>query len=310
MAVTMQQEFSPELIKPGPVSEPGAKPLHAADESEVLAFLSARPVHTVFMASLIRDNGIVSDFNRGSFFGCRNENGLLEGVALLGHATLIETESKECIRAFAELAKNHSPSHLIRGEQRKIETFWDFYTDGRFRPPVLCRELLLQLRTIPDEIVSVPGLRQATIADLEIIVNVNASMACDESGINPLDRDPQGFRERAARRIGKGRIWVWINNHRLIYKTDIVAETSQAVYLEGVYVHPEHRKQGHGLRCISQLASILLTRSETICLTVNEKSAGSQEFYKRAGYEFVCRYDSIYLENPNKPKNEAAQNHQ
>ena len=90
MAVTMQQEFSPGLVPAGSVPESRrARPLHAADESEVLEFLSARPIHTVFMASLIRDNGIVSDFNRGSFFGCRSEDGTLEGVSLLGHATLM-----------------------------------------------------------------------------------------------------------------------------------------------------------------------------------------------------------------------------
>jgi ribosomal protein S18 acetylase RimI-like enzyme len=275
-------------------------------ESEVLEFLAVRPIHTVFMASLIRDNSIVSDFNRGCFFGCRSNIGALEGVALLGHATLIETESNECIRAFADVAKDLSLTHLIRGEQHKIESFWNYYTEGRRKPRLLCGELLLELKNIPEEIEPVPGLRQATIADLEAIVTVNASMACDESGINPLARDPQGFRERAARRISKGRIWVWIENELLLYKTDIIAETPQAVYLEGVYVHPEHRNQGYGLRCISQLAVSLLQRSETICLTVNEKSAGTQQFYKRAGYELVSRYDSIYLDKRNSSQNQAA----
>ena len=36
---------------------------------------------------LIRDNGIVSSLNRGTFYGCRDLNGNLEGVALVGHAT-------------------------------------------------------------------------------------------------------------------------------------------------------------------------------------------------------------------------------
>ena len=40
---------------------------------EVLEFLSGRPIHTVMMAGLIRDNGLVSKFNRGTFFGCRTE---------------------------------------------------------------------------------------------------------------------------------------------------------------------------------------------------------------------------------------------
>lgn len=298
MASTMQQEFSAGFSTSGSLSDSQcAQPLNDAEASEVLDFLAGRPIHTVFMASLIRDNGVVSSLNRGSFFGCRNNRGTLEGVALLGHATLIETESTNCIKAFAQLARNHAPSHLIRGEQEKIASFWNYFTKDQNKARLLCGELLLQLKTIPAGLTAVSGLRLATIADLETIVNVNASLACNESGINPLARDPQGFRERAARRIAKGRIWVWIENQRLLYKTDIVAETPQAIYLEGVYVHPDHRFQGYGLRCISQLAAALLERTKTICLTVNEKAAGTQRFYQRAGYELVCRYDSIYLDN-------------
>jgi uncharacterized protein len=210
---------------------------------------------------------------------------------------LIETEREACIKAFAALAKDHSPSHLIRGEPSKINLFWNYYTQETRKRRVLCGELLLELKSRPSTLETVAGLRQATLDDLEMIVHVNASMACDESGINPLTRDPQGFRERAARRIKKGRIWVWIENQCLLYKTDIIAETPQAIYLEGVYVHPEHRTRGYGLRCISQLAGALLTRTETICLTVNEKSIGTQKFYKRAGYELACRYDTIYLDS-------------
>jgi len=66
-------------------------------ETEVMEFLSVRPVHTVVMKSFIRDNGLVSDDNRGKFYGYRNLEGKLEGVALIGHTTLIETRSNEAI---------------------------------------------------------------------------------------------------------------------------------------------------------------------------------------------------------------------
>ena len=298
MTFPMHQEFSRGFNERMNVCETRhARPLGTADESEILRFLASRPIHTVFMASLIRDNGVVSDLNRGSFFGCRTPDGELDGVALLGHATLIETENPECIRAFARLAKNHPPAHLIRGEQQKIESFWQYFTDGQHKPRTVCGELLLELDTLRTNTTTVDGLRRATVADLEAIVDVNAAMACDESGINPLDRDPDGFRARNARRIGKGRVWVWIEDQRLLYKTDVVAETSQVVYLEGVYVDPNHRNRGYGLRCLTQLAGSLLKQTETICLTVNEKNAGTQRFYKKAGYKLVCRYDSIYLDS-------------
>src|SRR6266851_1145487 len=69
------------------------------ERNEVLAFLAERPVHTVCIAGFIRDNGLVSPFNRGTFYGCRNSDGRLEGVALIGHATLIEARTA---RAMAE----------------------------------------------------------------------------------------------------------------------------------------------------------------------------------------------------------------
>jgi hypothetical protein len=42
------------------------------------------------MKSFIIDNGMESNMNRGSFVGYRNANGDLEGVALIGHSTLVE----------------------------------------------------------------------------------------------------------------------------------------------------------------------------------------------------------------------------
>src|SRR5262249_54280549 len=92
-------------------------------QNEVLAFLSRRPIHTVCMASYILDHGVDSRLNRGTFYGCRDRNGALQGVALIGHATLLETYSDETIRAFAALKHHYSNSHLIRGEHSMIERF-------------------------------------------------------------------------------------------------------------------------------------------------------------------------------------------
>src|SRR2546423_1791940 len=63
------------------------------DTAEVLAFLKVRPVHTVVMTSFIHDNGIESDLNRGKFYGYRSMTGELEGIALIGHTTLVEARS-------------------------------------------------------------------------------------------------------------------------------------------------------------------------------------------------------------------------
>lgn len=300
MALTiMQQEFAPGFLNTftsgyGPLE---TQVLTNDDRPEIEQFLEERPLHTVFLSSLIRDNGVSSPLNRGTFYGCRNPNGRLEGVALLGHATIIETCNEDCIQAFAHLSKNCEPGHLIRGEQKKVESFWSFYASGDRTARLFCRELLLERRTPLTDIEQLPNLRQATLEDLELIVNANAEMVLQECGSNPLAKDRDGFYERIGRRIWRGRIWVLIEDNKLIFKTDIIAETPYAAYLEGIYVAPERRRQGFGLKCISQLTNLLLSRSKTVCLTVNVKFPGALKFYQRAGYEIASSYDTIYLQN-------------
>src|ERR1051326_3056181 len=87
------------------------------EETEVLAFLAQRPIHTVAMTSLINDNGLESSLNRGTFYGCRDLNGRLEGVALVGHATLMETISDRALAALAQVAQQCTNTHMIMGEK-------------------------------------------------------------------------------------------------------------------------------------------------------------------------------------------------
>jgi|SRR5438876_2781748 len=264
------------------------------EKEEVLKFLSVRPIHTVYMVSLIRDNGLTSPRNRGSFYACRDRYGDLEGVALLGHATVVETQSESALMAFATMARN-CQSHLIRGEQDTIERFWNYYSSSAKVPRLITREHLLEARqAFSDQDQSI-DLRPATMADLDNIISVNASLALQESGINPLQHDVSGFRQRNARRIEQGRVWVWTDDNRLMFKTDVVAETPQVIYLEGVHVHEEERRKGYGLRGLTQLSATLLARTDSLCLTINDKNKKLQGFYEKAGYQFHSDYQTIYL---------------
>jgi ribosomal protein S18 acetylase RimI-like enzyme len=269
--------------------------LKSRDRDETLGFLAANPVHTVFMASLIRDNGIRSPQHRGVFYGCRNSGGQLEAVALIGHATLLEARTKASLAAFARMAGNCLDVRLIRGERQTIDSFWKYYkTDGQ-KPRMVCRELLLEQRKPLRDIAPVYELSPATLSELDQVVHVNASMAFAESGVNPLERDPKGFQERVARRIEQGRIWTLVKDNQVIFKADIIAETPLATYLEGVHVHPDWRSKGYGRRCLTQLARTLLARSQSICLTLSQKNQEALTFYSKSGYHFNSHYETIYL---------------
>jgi len=265
-------------------------------KNEVLAFLEERPIHTVAMAGFIRDNGLSSQLNRGTFYGCRNSEGRLEGVALIGHATLIDARTERAMQEFALVAQTATKTHMIMGEQHMVEEFWNLYADDGRDMRRACRELLFEARRAMETTEEIPGLRLATLDDIELILPVHAAMAEAESGVNPMEVDPEGFRARCARRIEKGRVWVVVENDQLIFKADIVADTPGVIYLEGIWVNPSHRGTGKGRLCLRQLCRDLLTRTKSVCLLVNEENERAHSFYRMCNFKRRAVYDTIFLQ--------------
>lgn len=266
------------------------------DRNEVLAFLAERPTQTVCIAGFIRDNGLVSPHNRGTFYGCRNSEGRLEGVALIGHATLIEARTTRAMREFGLMAQAYPRTHMILGEKESVEQFWNYYADEGQQMRLACRELLFELRQAMDVREEVEGLRRATIDDLDQIAPVQAAMAEFESGVNPMEIDPEGFRARCTRRIEMGRVWVLEQGGRIIFKADVQAHTPDVVYLEGVWVNPSERGKGIGRKCLRHLCGDLLTRTKSVCVLVNEESERTHTFYRMCNFKMRGVYNSIFLQ--------------
>ena len=265
------------------------------DAAEVLQFLSQRPIHTVAMMSLIRDNGMVSPFNRGIFYGCRDLNGQLEGVALVGHATLMETVSDRALAALAQVARECPNTHLIMGEKERVAEFWSHYSEAGHRQRLACREWLFELSWPIEAREHVAELRPAKAEELELVMPVQAELAFAESGLNPLEIDPKGFRERCLRRIEQGRTWVVVEHGSLIFKADVISKTPEVIYLEGIWLREDRRKQNAGTRFMAELMRRLLEDTKSICLLVNETNEWAQGFYRKCGFHFRATYETIFL---------------
>jgi predicted GNAT family acetyltransferase len=270
--------------------------LNAKDEPQVQQFLGQRALHNAVMAGLVMDNGIESEFNRGTFYGCRDAaTGRLDGVALIGHAVFIDARCEEALRQFVRLAWTFSRAHMLMGEQEMIERFWKFYAPNGQPKRRAAREVLFELSKQPAQSDEVTNLRLAEVSDLSQVVPVHATMAFAESGVNPLEVDAKGFRQRCRRRIEKQRTWVLVEHDQLIFKADIVSDTREVVYLEGVYVDPEHRGKGLGSRCLKQLTRTLLNRSRSVSVLVDQERQPAQEFFKKLGFVSRGLYDTIFL---------------
>jgi uncharacterized protein len=270
-------------------------PAAVGTEAEILSSLAAPTLTNVVMSGFIRDHGLVSTQNRGRFYVCRNEQQQLEGVALIGHSILFDAFSEGAIEGFASVARCDPSPHLLMGEHSAVQRFWSYYADDRESPRHVCPVLFLRRSEQFQPQQDVPELRLARPEDLEPIVHAQAAMAVETSGVNPLQKDPIGFRQRYLRRIDKNRVWVLMQNRRLIFKLDVITETPDATYIEGVYVTREERGKGLGQSCLAAVGGKLLERTKAIHLFVENDNTRSIAFYLKLGFDIAGRYDLLYF---------------
>jgi ribosomal protein S18 acetylase RimI-like enzyme len=273
-----------------------AAPLTQSCEGEALRFLDERPFHTFGLSGLMLTNGVASPDLRGKFYVCRGRQGALEGVALIGHANLFETRTTPALRAFAGLTRQCPGAAFVLGEQDEVSNFWVHYQEHGPADSVSYREALLELRRPAEPTGPVPDLRPATLDDLDVVVLAHAQIGLRERGVNPLDVDAAGFRQRCARRIELGRTWVLKVEDKHIFKAEIVCSTPKVTYIESIAVHPEEQGKGHGLRCLSELARRLLNDTDSVCVLVQERNQRALDFYRKVGFTRVANYTSLFLD--------------
>jgi len=247
------------------------------------------------MTSFILDNGIDSKLNRGKFYGVRNAEGKLDGVALIGHTTLVEARSPEALKALAFAAKQSStPIHLIMSSGDAAEDFWRYYGDGFHEPRLTCTEFLFEVNfpfLVPRGDWEV---RKAEANEVTEIAEAQAAIAFMESGVDPMETDREGFMARVLRRIEQNRIFVVYEGDKLVFKADIIAETADLIYLEGVYVAPEYRGKGVGSGCLAKLTLNLLKRVQNVCLLSNINFIDAHMTYVKAGFKHTDSCTTLF----------------
>ena len=285
------------LMNAFPAADPSkVSELTEAERDEVLAFLAVRPVHTVVMTSFINDNGLRNELNRGKFYGCRDGAGRLEGVALIGHSTLIEARSEAALMAFARQAKtSETPIHLIMSHGTAADSFWNYYSDGLSAPRLRCVERLFEVRFPFMVRKSGHTVRLATAKELLQVAEAQAAVALIECGVDPMLKDREGFLKRVLRRIEQGRVFVVFDGDELVFKVDVIAETGETAYLEGVFVAEEHRGKGIGSDCLANVTLGLLDQVRNVCLLSNVEFETAHKTFVRAGFRAADECTTLFV---------------
>jgi predicted GNAT family acetyltransferase len=139
------------------------------------------------------------------------------------------------------------------------------------------------------------ALRAATLDDLDLLVPACAASHYEELGVDPLRRDPDGFRWRTRSQIEEGRSWLWEVDGVIRFKAEASAWTPSAVQLQQVWVDPPARRQGYGAWALRDLLCLLLVRTPVVTLFVRRENTPAIRLYESIGMRRVLNYRSILL---------------
>jgi GNAT superfamily N-acetyltransferase len=249
---------------------------------EILRFCAEDPVERVFIEDVAR-RGL------GRFVG-RWEDDELRALCHIG--VNIVPSGEGCDFFARDVAK--SAPKMVIGEQRAVTELWDAVGPSLPRP----REdrpgqPVFEIRTAPEP--GMTGLRAAEIGDLELLLPACAAAHELEIGVDPMRRDPDGFRWRTRSQIEDGRSWLWVEGGVILFKAEASAWTPDAIQLQQVWVDPDARRHGHGARGLRDLCRLLLERVPTVCLFVRADNAPAIRLYEAIGMQHVLDYRSILL---------------
>jgi len=247
---------------------------------EILAFCAREPIECVFLEDIAR-RGL------GRFSGVAR-NGQLEALCHVG-ANVVPSGTG--CGAFAD-ATVHGQARMIIGEERAVDELWGAVA-GRMPRPRDDRpgQPVYALREPPE-----PGeteLRKARLADLELLVPACAAAHREEIGIDPLRRDPEGFRWRTRVQVEEGRSWVWLEDGVIRFKAEASAWTPSAVQLQQVWVDPGVRNRGYAQRAMRDLCRLLLGQVPIVCLFVRPENAPALRVYEAIGMTRQLMYRSL-----------------
>jgi ribosomal protein S18 acetylase RimI-like enzyme len=248
---------------------------------QILRFCAQDPVERVFLEDVAR-RGL------GHFAAVEDADGRVTALCFAG-ANVVPS-GRGCA-AFAETAA-HGGARMLIGEENAVGDLWGAARaqlpeprDDRPGQPVY----VLSEAPEPGE----TGLRPARARDLDVLVPACAAAHREEIGMDPLRRDPDGFRWRTRQQIEEGRSWLWFEDGVIRFKAEASAWTPSAVQLQQVWVDPEARRRGYGQRALADLCRLLLAQVPTVCLFVRPENTPALRLYDSIGMTRALTYRSL-----------------
>lgn len=266
----------------------------------VLAYCARAPHWCTFIAGWVTEGGLAENPSvpRGWLLAQLDVLGQVEGVAYFSDTGIVmpaltsQTAERDVVRI---AQRNPAAVRVLVGERGQVSRIWRGLAANGCR----ARQVRDQRGYVVSAHSFVPSgtlpLEPASDGCLDQLVAASAAMAREEAKDDPHRRNPTLFRERIRERVLRGRDFVFIEQGRLLFKSNVAAISSLGGQIEGIYTMPDARRDGLGTRGTSAVTQWVLDRAEQAFLLVNEDNTPAQRIYERLGYRHVMDSQTVFL---------------
>lgn len=273
----------------------GVRVLEGHDVDELFLLLRRDPIADVFVASRIEAVGL-DGWRLGAEVWGYGERGHLEAACYAG-ANLVPVQAgPEAVRAFAERARRQGrrcssivgPAEPVLSLWRLLEPHWGRAREVRRSQPLLALDG-------PPRVAVDPDVRLVRPEEIDLLMPACIAMFTEEVGVSPLVGDGGAmYRARVGELISSGRAFARFDGGAVVFKAEVGAATRAVGQVQGVWVHPDLRRQGIGTGGMAAVvAAARASIAPVVSLYVNDFNVAARRSYEKVGFRPVGEFASI-----------------
>lgn len=261
------------------------------DAGPALAFLRRDPLINVYLISRLLEERFVSAtqtvevrYNRDIILVAS----LATNIVMAADPEVPRERTEAAVAAVADrILTRMLPVRAIISPAMLVESLWK-RLQSQVDPPTVVR-MSQPVYAIAGRF-DFPDLKEArygTPRDLDALVPACAAMHKEEVGIDPLDRDAAGYRERIRELVEKKRSIIRLYDGRIVSKCEFSAVTPEAVQLMGVWTDPRFRRRGFGRALLREICGHLARKGKSVTLFVNDFNRPAIALYENLGFNQI-----------------------
>jgi len=263
--------------------------LDRADLDAALAVCARDVVANAFVAARLLSGGL-SLRSGGELWGYY-EAGELRSLCWAG-ANLVPVEATpEAVEAFAARARRVGrhcsslvgPADAVLALWRRLELYWGPAREVRAQQPLMAIDT-------PALVAPDPRVRRSRVDELHLVVPACVAMFTEEVGYSPVAADGGAmYHAQVTSLVSAGRSFVRLDDGprgpQVTFKAELGSVTPAAVQVQGVWVDPARRGEGHALSGMAAVVEHVRAEvAPVVSLYVNGFNHRAVHVYEKVGF--------------------------